>query len=245
MQKWARERVMRRERWRGGEMKQGRERRRCNEMQQVASMGVVSLIYVSSCSAQANENGPRRTPSRPCAIPSSSQLSLSWVYSSVSFQLLHLIMSFGKSLLRLSRCTLCSTRLPLARATAPTAARCFSLLSSPTTRPPAFQQQQHLRYEQRRTLVLHAQPPENPSEDFEPVEEGGDTIDLTDSAIKVRFFRLQWSGAVDCKHAEPTRGAVGQHGGRHCGVFRQHRACSLESRSSTFARPSHPSATLY
>jgi hypothetical protein len=34
-------------------------------------------------------------------------------------------------------------------------------------------------------LTIKAQPPVTPSEDFEPVDQGQDTIELTEAAIKV------------------------------------------------------------
>lgn len=49
--------------------------------------------------------------------------------------------------------------------------------------------------------MLRAQAPENPPEEWEPVEEGDDTIQLTDSAIKVSVGRAVLDQGRGCSCA--------------------------------------------
>lgn len=75
------------------------------------------------------------------------------------------------------------------------------------TRPLASHQSTLGSWQSRRLITIRAQAPEAPSEDFEPVEEGDDTIELTESAIKVSY-QDRMSAAVRYKHRERQDVAV-------------------------------------
>ncbi|ORY88560.1 hypothetical protein BCR35DRAFT_301297 [Leucosporidium creatinivorum] len=145
-------------------------------------------------------------------------------------------MSIRSSLasLSLSRCTLCSTRF-----VPPTPTRSFSLFSSsrPSSRPPLQLQQQ--QQQARRTILLQAQPPENPSEDFEPVDEGEDTIDLTDSAIK-QIARAQAAAKDPSLALRVSVESGGCHGYQYKMEVTNHR----EEDDYLFLPPSSPSRLL-
>lgn len=99
----------------------------------------------------------------------------------------------------LRRFTLLPLRLPLARP--PQSAQPQRSLSSAPLRrprPPVPVPRCISAATATRGIKLQAQPPENPSEDWEPLEEGEDaSIDLTEAAIKVGFSgSLGGSGQV-------------------------------------------------